>query len=182
MNNGASSYRRFLDGDDNGFAEIIDGYYDSLVLYLNEYVRNFDTAEELAEDTFVKLVTKKPRFSGKSSFKTFLYAVGRNVALDYLRREKKRGTVPIENFTETLSDDKELEQNFLREEQKIILHRSMQSMKTEYRQVLWLAYFEDLSTPEIARIMKKSVNSVEHLIRRAKLSLKSEIEKEDLTL
>ncbi|MBD5157638.1 MAG: RNA polymerase sigma factor [Butyrivibrio sp.] len=182
MNNGASSYRRFLDGDDNGFAEIIDGYYDGLVLYLNEYVRNFDTAEELAEDTFVKLVTKKPRFSGKSSFKTFLYAVGRNVALDYLRREKKRGTVPIDDFTETLSDDKELEQSFLREEQKIILHRSMQSMKTEYRQALWLAYFEDLSTPEIARIMKKSVNSVEHLIHRAKLSLKSEIEKEDLTL
>ncbi len=53
-------------------------------------------------------------------------------------------------------------------------------MKTEYRQALWLAYFEDLSTPEIARIMKKSVSSVEHLIRRAKLTLKSEIEKEDL--
>lgn len=180
MANGASNYRRFLDGDDNGFAEIIDEYYDGLVLYLNEYVRNLGTAEELAEDTFVKLVTKKPKFSGRSSFKTFLYAVGRNVALDFLRREKNRRTVSIDNLPETLSDDKELEENFLHEERKIILHRSMQSMKTEYRQALWLAYFEDLSTPEIARIMKKSVSSVEHLIRRAKLTLKSEIEKEDL--
>ena len=45
MDNGASSYRRFLDGDDSSFVEIIRDYYDGLTLYLNVYVRNLSVAE-----------------------------------------------------------------------------------------------------------------------------------------
>ena len=67
MDNGASSYRRFLDGDDNGFVEIVRDYKDGLILFLDSFVRNLSIAEDLAEDTFVKLGIKKPRSSGKSS-------------------------------------------------------------------------------------------------------------------
>ena len=70
MDNGASSYRRFLDGDDKGFVEIIKVYKNGLMLYLNHYVQNIHIAEDLMEDTFVRIVTKKPHFSGKSNFKT----------------------------------------------------------------------------------------------------------------
>lgn len=52
MDNGASSYRRFLDGDDKGIAEIVGDYKDGLILYLNCYVNNIFIAEELTEDTF----------------------------------------------------------------------------------------------------------------------------------
>ena len=76
MDNGASSYRRFLDGDDNGFVEIVRDYKDGLILFLDSFVSNLSIAEDLAEDTFVKLGINKPHFSGKSSFKTWLYAVG----------------------------------------------------------------------------------------------------------
>ena len=60
MDNGASSYRRFLDGDNNGFVEIVRIYNDGLVLYLNSFVNNISVADELAEETFVKLGIKKP--------------------------------------------------------------------------------------------------------------------------
>ena len=89
MDNGASSYRRFLDGDENGLVEIIRDYKDGLIFYLNGFTQNIYVAEELAEETFVKLVVKKPRFSNKSIFKTWLYAIGRNVAIDYLRHASK---------------------------------------------------------------------------------------------
>lgn len=46
MDNGASSYRRFLAGDDEGLAEIVREYKDGLILYLNGYVRNLYVAEE----------------------------------------------------------------------------------------------------------------------------------------
>ena len=49
MDNGASSYRRFLDGDDKGLEEIVRDYKDGLILYLNGFVNNFFTAEELKE-------------------------------------------------------------------------------------------------------------------------------------
>ena len=62
MDNGASSYRRYLDGDDNGIAEIVAAYKDGLILYLNGYVENIHTAEELTEDTFFRLVAKNRGF------------------------------------------------------------------------------------------------------------------------
>ena len=60
MDNGAGSYRRFLNGDDNGITEIIRDYKDGLMLFINRYVNNIHIEEELTEDTFFKLVTKKP--------------------------------------------------------------------------------------------------------------------------
>ena len=71
MDNGASSYRRFLDGDDKGIAEIVEDYKDGLILYLNGYANNIFVAEELTEDTFFRLMVRKPRYSGKSSFKSW---------------------------------------------------------------------------------------------------------------
>ena len=69
MDNGASSYRRFLDGDDKGLAEIVRDYSDGLILYLNGIVNNISLAEELMEETIFKIITKKPRFNEKNSFK-----------------------------------------------------------------------------------------------------------------
>lgn len=178
MDNGAESYRRFLDGDDNSFVEIIKDYYDGLVLYLNTYVCNLVTAEELAEDTFVKLVTRKPRFNGKSSFKTWIYAIGRNITLDYLRYISRKKNVSLDDCSNLASDEEEIEQNYILGERKITIHRAMRKLKIEYGQVLWLTYFEGLSAKEIAQIMNKSVHSVENLVYRARLSLKSELERE----
>jgi RNA polymerase sigma-70 factor (ECF subfamily) len=90
MDNGASSYRRFRDNDDDsGLDEIIMDYSDGLMLYLTSIVGNILTAEELTEDTFVLLGTKKPKFKGKSSFKTWLYTIGRNLALKHLKKTAK---------------------------------------------------------------------------------------------
>ncbi len=66
MDNGAGSYRRFLDGDDEGIVEIVGDYKDGLILFLNGYVKNIFLAEELTEDTFFRLIVKKPRYSGMS--------------------------------------------------------------------------------------------------------------------
>ena len=97
MDNGAESYRRYRNGDDAGLAEMIDEYGDGLILYLNTYVHNLSVAEELAEDTFVRLVTRKPAYVERSSFKTWLYAIARNLAIDWLRREKKENPFPPRN-------------------------------------------------------------------------------------
>ena len=87
MDNGASSYRRFRDnGDISGFDEIVMDYSDGLMLYLTSIVGSIWTAEELTEETFFLLGTKKPKFKENYSFKTWLYTIGRNIALNYLKR------------------------------------------------------------------------------------------------
>ena len=55
-------------------------------LYLNSIVNNMCLADDIVQETFVKLAIKKPKFNGKSSFKTWLYAIGRNTAINYLKK------------------------------------------------------------------------------------------------
>ena len=179
MDNGASSYRRFRDdGDESGLVEIIRDHKDGLILYLNSFVGNIHTAEELAEDTFVLLGIKKPRDKGKGSFRTWLYTIGRNVAIDYLRRNSKRAEISIDECSELVSEVQDLELSYIQEERKITVHRAMRKLKSEYRQILWLIYFEDFSNKEAAAVMKKSVHNVETLVYRARKSLKSQLEME----
>ena len=142
MDNGASSYRRFCDdGDESGLAEIIRNYRDGLIFYLNSFVGNIHIAEELAEDTFVLLGIKKPKDKGKGSFKTWLYTIGRNLALNYLKRNASVTKVSIDDCQELISEEESLELSYIKEEQKIMIHRALRKLKLEYRQVLWLIYF-----------------------------------------
>lgn len=179
MDNGDAGYRRFLDGDDSGIVELIRDYKDGLTLYLYGICGNLGTAEALMEDTFAKLAIKKPRFKGNSSFKTWLYAIGRNVALDHMRRESKRGYVPIEECADVTDDREALEASYIKEERRIVLHHVMSRLNPDYRQILWLVYFEELSNAEAAAVMKKNRRQIENLLYRAKTALKSELENED---
>lgn len=178
VDNGASSYRRFLEGDDNGIIEIVTEYKDSLILYLNSYVNNIYIAEELMEDTFFKLIVKKPMFFNRYSFKTWLYTIGRNLAIDYLRRQTKTVNQPIEDYTQLLVDEKKLEEDYFREERRLIVQQAMKKLKKEYREVLYLSYFEQLKNVEIGKVMHKNKSQIEMLLYRAKKSLRAILEKE----
>ncbi|MBR2320379.1 MAG: RNA polymerase sigma factor [Clostridia bacterium] len=179
MDNGASSYRRFLDGDDEGFVEIIRDYKDGLILYLNGYVNNIFVAEELMEETFFKLVTRKPKFSGKYAFKTWLYTIGRNVVVDYLRHHKKIADTPIDDLENCLFEEESVERSYLQEEQKITVHRAIRKLKAEYRQILYLTFFDGFSNADAAVAMNRSKRQIENLVYRAKQALKAQLEKEN---
>ena len=176
MDNGESSYRRFLAGDDDGLHEIICTYRAGLILYLNSFVQNIHIAEDLTEDTFAELAIRCPKFSGKSSFKTWLYAIGRNITAKYLRKHTKLSIVPLES-QEYLADEENIESNYIKDEQKRMVHQALHRLKLEYRQVLYLIFFEGFSNSEAALIMKKSKRQIEALLYNAKKALKSELER-----
>lgn len=178
MDNAASNYRRFLDGDDEGLTLVIKDYKDGLMLYLNRYVNNIYVAEELMEETFFKLAVKKPEFNEKSSFKTWIYTIGRNVAIDYIRHNFKYSVTSIDKAENYLKEETNLENLYIKNEKNIIIHKALSDLKPEYSQVLWLCYFEGFSNDEIAQIMGKSKRQIENLEYRAKQSLKSLLDKE----
>ena len=178
MDNGASSYRRFLDGDDEGLTLIIKDYKDGLILYLNSYVNNIYIAEEVMEETFFKLAVKKPKFNEKSSFKTWLYTIGRNAAIDYIRHNSKISLSSIDNAENYSKDETDLEAMYIRNERKITVYRVMSCLKPEYQMILWLSFFEEFSNEEAAQIMGKSKRQIENLLYRAKQSLKQLLDKE----
>ena len=178
MDNGASSYRRFLSGDDTGIVEIIKLYRDGLILYINSFTQNIVEAEDIAEDVILKLIMKKPRYNGKASFKTWLYTIASNLAKDRLRKRNRHSTVPLESIYELSDDEIELEELYLKEDQKIQLHRSMKKLSCDYQQILWLVYFEGMSNKEASVIVGKSVHTTENLVCKARKALKSQLIKD----
>ncbi len=177
MDSGKVNYERYLDGDDEGLRELIDEFYTSLAFYLNTYLRNMDDAEEEAENTFVTLATKRPVFCGRSGFKTWLFTIGRNLAVDRLRKKPKNVHVNIDDCLD-LPSAEYVEDAYSLTEDKAAVRKAMERLSPKYRQVLWLAYFEDMECEDIAGAMGKSKSSVYHLLERAKASLKTELEKE----
>jgi RNA polymerase sigma-70 factor (ECF subfamily) len=177
MNSGADNYRRFLSGDKEGLADIIRYYRDGLTLYIYSIVGNIGIAEELMEDTFVRLYVYKPKYSGKSSFKTWLYSIGKHIAADYIRRNSRIKHISSETVLD-VADEANLEADTIKSEESKMLHKAIQRLKPEYEQVLYLSYFENFSNKETAAIMKKTTRQVENLLYNAKKALKNELEKE----
>ena len=177
---GSQSYRRYLQGDDQGMVELVREYKDGLMLYLNSLVGDLHVAEDLAEDTFVKLAVKKPPDRGGASFRTWLYAMGRHRAIDWMRRNRHRRELSLEELQELAADGESLEESYLREEQKIAVHRAMGKLKEDYRQILWLVYFEGFAVKDAAWVMGKSAHGGETLIYRARRALKEILEQEGI--
>ena len=176
MDPGESSYRRFLDGDNEGLHEIIREYHYGLMLYLNSYVGNVHVAEDLTEDTFAELAVRKPRFHGRCRFKTWLYAIGRNITCKYIRKDARNRSIPLSS-AEDIASEENIEAAYLRDERSQMLHRAMKTLRTEYRQVLMLSFFEELSNEEVAMVMKRSKRQIENLLYNSKKALRAELER-----
>ena len=178
MDQATLSYQRFLKGDESALVELIRDYRDGLMLYLNGIVSDLSVAEELTEDTFLKLVLKKPRFSARCSFKTWLYTIGRNLALDHLKRSR-RSTVCLEDCPEISDEECDLERQYIQQEDQLMLHHAMKKLKPEYRQVLWLVYFEGFRCAQVGKIMGKSEATTQTLVSRARKALKEKLLEEE---
>ncbi|NLT08887.1 MAG: RNA polymerase sigma factor [Ruminococcus sp.] len=177
MDNGASSYHRFLSGDKSGLEEIIRFYSDSLTLYICTLVGNIDDAKEIMTETFVELYVKKPKYSGKSTFKTWLYSIARHTAYDFLKSKSKYQYLSDEELN-SLPSRCDLEKELEYEAEKKELYKAIDKLKPEYRQVIYLIYIEGFDNSETAEIMKKSKKQTSELLYRAKQSLRKILEKE----
>ena len=177
---GTISYKKYLDGDDQGMVELIRDYKDGLILYLYSFTGNMQDAEDLCMDTFVRLGVRKPKNKRTASFKTWLYTIARRLAIDHLRKYAAFKTVSLEQLP--LADDEaQLERGYLQKQEKILLHRSMQKLLPAYRQVLWLVYFEGFSVKDTAKVLGKTTHSTQMQLSRARSALRQILEKEGYT-
>ena len=150
MENGASSYHRFLEGDESAFDEIMDAYRESLIFFINRFVRNPAAAEDLAVDVFVELLLHKGRYNFTTSLKTYLFTLGRSRALNYLKRESKFRVIELTDAEAETADYRALEERLIAQEEKIAVNAALNRLPEEYRTVLHLIYFEELSYEEAA--------------------------------
>lgn len=173
MDNGAGSYRRFLDGDENAFGELMQELFHGLVFFINGFVHDPHTAEDIAIDVFADLVVHKHRYHFKVSLKTYLYMLGRSRALDHLRHRKVLDLVELSDAHTVTDEQNTLEELVLADERKRQLHAALAELPEDMRTAVHLIYFDDMTYEEAARILKKNRKQVDNLLYRAKKELRT---------
>ena len=178
MDNGASSYRRYLSGDENAFDEIMKTYFDSLIFFIDRYVHDTAAAEDIAIDTFTYLITHRHKYDFRVSLKTYLFMIGKSRALNYLKHRAKFQTADITISENDISDRISLEESVIKSEQNRLLCKAIENLSEDMRIAVHLVYFEGLSYVESAKVMKKNPKQVDNLLYRAKNTLRAILEKE----
>ena len=172
MDNGASSYRRFLDGDECAFDEIMKEYFDNLVFFIDRFVHDIHAAEDIAIDAFSDLVVNKHRYNFKVTLKTYLFMLGRSRALNYIKHRKVIDLVELSEAENVLAEQETLEEIVLADERKRVVNNALNTLPEDMRIVIHLVYFEDLTYDEAAKVMKKNRKQVDNLLYRAKKELR----------
>lgn len=178
MDDGASSYRRFLKGDESAFDEILDMYRENLIFFINRFVKDPAAAEDLAIDAFLELLVHKNRYHFKTSLKTYLFLIGRSRALDYLRHREKLKMTELSEATGEEDSSFSVEAQLLAEERSRVISKALDTLPEEMQTVVHLVYFEGLSYEETAQVMKKNKKQVDNLLYRAKNMLRTVLGKE----
>ena len=172
MDNGASSYRRFLNGDESAFDEIMKELFDNLVFFVDRYVHDIHAAEDIAIDAFSDLVVNKHRYNFKVTLKTYLFMLGRSRALNYIKHRKVINFVELTEADNISAEQETLEEIILADERKRIVNNALNSLTDDMRVVVHLIYFEDLTYDEAAKVMKKNRKQVDNLLYRAKKEIR----------
>ena len=128
MDNGASSYRRFLDGDESAFDEIMKELFDNLVFFIDRYVHDIHAAEDIAIDAFSDLVVNKHRYNFKVTLKTYLFMLGRSRALNYIKHRKVIDFVELTEAEKASSEQETLEEIVLADERKRVVNNALNSL------------------------------------------------------
>ena len=134
MDKGAEYYALFLSGRDEGIEKIVLEYRTGLQMFLYSLSGDMTLAEEMAQETFVKIFTVRPKYYAKASFRTWLYTVGRNLMRNAMRRKNRELSVaePEEYFSDYADSPENL---FLKTEQQRALHNALQSLRPEYKEI-----------------------------------------------
>ncbi len=178
MDNGASSYRRYLDGDETAFDEIMKTYFDNLIFFIDRYVRDTAAAEDIAIDVFSDLIVHKNRYNFKFTLKTYLFMLARSRALNYIKRRNRFSMVDISHAEGEAAERLSLEEHIIADERKAALSKALDGLGDDMRAAIHLIYFEELSYDEAAKVMKKNRKQIDNLLYRAKASLRAILSKD----
>lgn len=175
---------RLRRGDLNALSELIVRYQNRLYRYILRIVRQPAEAEDLFQQTWLKVVEKIRSFDGSRNFDAWLFTLARNLAIDHLRRIRPQSLdEPLANSEhgETVayqvpSRDRAPFDCALAAERRTQIEEAMATLPMTYREVLTLRFEEEMKIDEIAEVTGTPVSTVKSRLRRSLEQLRFALE------
>jgi RNA polymerase sigma-70 factor, ECF subfamily len=175
-------------GRESAFRELIGRYQRPVFSLIYRLVRDRERAEDLAQDTFIKVLNALDRYDPSFKFSSWIFKIAHNTALDQLRR-KELDTLSIdgsphartaaeasESAVTPVSGDQTPEQYTLNRELGSEIERALGDLRPEYRTAIVLVHVEGRAYEEVAQIMDVPLGTVKTYIHRGRNELKKQLE------
>ena len=179
----------FQKGHRDAFNELVVRYKDKLTNFIYRFTYDIDSAEDLAQDTLLKVYINKDSYKEIAKFSTWIYTIASNLAKTELRKIKRRQTYSISDLS---SDDREFvihraeEQSFEQVEDtsvsSSILQESLIEIDDEFKNIIILRDIQELSYDEISKILQIPLGTVKSRINRGRFKLKDILKQKGVVL
>ena len=179
----------YAKGNNTAFDVLLSRYKSSLYSYIFFIVHNKDLAEDIFQETFVKVIMtiKQERYVENGKFKAWITRIAHNLIIDNYRQERSKNIisndeVEVDLFNNIKLCEGTIEDNMVRHQVLLDVKKLVQHLPDNQREVLEMRYYQDLSFKEIADITGVSINSALGRMRYAILNMRRLTEENQIEL
>ena len=166
---------RFQEGDINAYNELVKRYKDRLLNFVFRYFNNREQAEDVVQDTLIKLYTHASYYKNIAKFSTWIFTIAKNNALTELRKNKRKQTDSLWTEDGKVIDINSKEQSLDVKVQNEIaidqLNKFLYEIPENFRMAVVLRDFQELSYDEISKILEIPIGTIKSRINRGRIQL-----------
>ena len=166
---------RFQEGDINAYNELVKRYKDRLLNFVFRYFNNVEQAEDVVQDTLIKLYTHASYYKNVAKFSTWIFTIAKNNALTELRKNKRKKTDSLWTDDGQVIDINSKEESLDSKVQNEIaidqLNKFLDEIPENFRMAVVLRDFQELSYEEISKILEIPIGTIKSRINRGRIQL-----------
>ncbi|APD07362.1 RNA polymerase sigma-H factor [Flavobacteriaceae bacterium UJ101] len=157
---------------DEGFRVLLKTYQERVYWHIRKMVYDHDDANDIAQNTFIKIYKNLNKFKGDSKLYSWIYRIATNEAITFINQKKKRDDVSFEDVSYSLAQNLEADEFFDGDEIEVLLQQCIAQLPEQQRLVFQMKYFDDMKYEEIAEVLQKSIGGLKanyhHAVKKIK--------------
>lgn len=181
--------QRFIKGEQSCFDQIIHRHKNKVFAYISLYIRDQALAEDLFQDTFMKVIqsVKAGKYQDNGKFVSWVMRIAHNLIIDHFRRIKQMNTISNDNYESDIFNSKKLaestvEDDIIRRQIQKDVRKMITLLPEDQREVVILRHYAGLSFKEIAEITDVSINTALGRMRYALINMRKLMEEKKISL
>jgi RNA polymerase sigma factor (sigma-70 family) len=181
--------QRFIKGEQSCFEQIINRHKNKVFAYISLYIRDQALAEDLYQDTFMKVIqsVKAGKYYDNGKFISWVMRIAHNLIIDHFRRVKQMNTISNDDYESDLFNSKKLaesnvEDNMIKRQIQKDVRKMISQLPDDQREVVILRHYAGLSFKEIADITDVSINTALGRMRYALINMRKIMEEKKISL
>ena len=175
--------KKFQDGDVGAYNQLVFRFKDRLLNFIYRFVNDLDLAEDLVQDTLLKLYTHKDSYQEIAKFSTWLYTIAANLARTELRKKKRRKTFSVTELSREdrefiiVSSDVDPSEDLSSQDFERNIQLALAELPDDFKTIIILRDIQELSYDEISKIVNVPLGTVKSRINRGRVKLQQLLKK-----